>query len=65
MQWAAKVPEWADDRSRMLFLGKVAGTLAGVSSWLLPEQSFDLETDENTKLPVIEVESDDDNNCPF
>ena len=65
MQWAAKVPEWADDRSRMLFLGKVAGTLAGVPSWLLPEQSFDLEADENTKLPVIEVESDDDSNCPF
>jgi hypothetical protein len=57
MPWAAKVPEWADDRSRMLFLGKVPGTLAGVPSWLLPEQSFDLETDENTKLPVIEVES--------
>ena len=65
MQWAAKVPEWADDRSRILFLGKVAGTLAGVPSWLLPEQSFDLEADENTKLPVIEVESDDGSNCPF
>ena len=49
----------------MLYLGKLAGTLAGVPSWLLPEHSFDLETDENTKLPVIEVESDDDSNCPF
>jgi len=45
--FAAQVPEWADYRSRLLYLCRVCGELSGVKEWLLPEVSFNREEDEN------------------
>lgn len=45
--FAAQVPEWADYRSRLLFLCRVCAELRGVKEWLLPEVQFEAERDEN------------------
>jgi len=45
--YAAQVPEWADYRSRLLFLCRVCAELRGVKEWLLPEVQFEAERDEN------------------
>lgn len=46
--YAAQVPEWADYRSRMLYLCRVCGELSGLKEWLLPEVEFQAERDENS-----------------
>jgi hypothetical protein len=45
--FAAQVPEWADERSRLLYLGRVCGELSGLKEWLLPEICFNRKADEN------------------
>lgn len=45
--FAAQVPEWADYRSRLLYLCRVCAELRGVKEWLLPEVQFEAERDEN------------------
>lgn len=46
--YAAQIPEWADYRSRLLYLCRVCGELAGVKEWLLPEVDFHVDRDENS-----------------
>ena len=46
--FAAQVPEWADYRSRLLYLCRVCADLRGVKEWLLPEIQFEAERDENS-----------------
>ena len=46
--YAAQVPEWADYRSRQLYLCRVCGELSGLKAWLLPEVEFQAERDENS-----------------
>jgi hypothetical protein len=46
--FAAQVPEWADYKSRMLYLCRVCGELSGLKEWLLPEVRFQAEADENS-----------------
>jgi hypothetical protein len=48
LAYAAKVPDWADYQSRLLFLARLCGELSGVKEWLLPEVCFDVEADENS-----------------
>ena len=45
--FAAQVPAWADERSRLLYLGRVCGELSGLKEWLLPEICFNRKADEN------------------
>jgi hypothetical protein len=46
--YAAQVPEWADYKSRLLYLCRVCGELSGLKAWLLPEVEFQAERDENS-----------------
>lgn len=41
LAYAVQVPEWADRRSRLRFLARVCGELAGVKESLLPAVSFE------------------------
>ena len=46
--FASQIPEWADYRSRQLYLCRVCAELSGVKEWLLPEVDFEPEpADEN------------------
>jgi hypothetical protein len=47
LRYAALVPEWADYRSRLLYLARVSSQLAGVEERLLPEIEFERDRDEN------------------
>jgi hypothetical protein len=47
LRYAALVPEWADYRSRLLYLARVSCQLAGVEKWLLPEIEYERDRDEN------------------
>ena len=44
--YAAQVPNWADYKSRRLYLCRVCGELSGVKDWLLPEVKFQAGRDE-------------------
>jgi hypothetical protein len=60
-----QVSEWADHKSRLLFLTRVSSEWAGVTGWWLPKVSFGHETDEFLgRMCPIDIESTE-NDCSF